>query len=166
MRFCLLGPLEVLDESGQRIAAGGTKQRAVLALLLVHANEVISSDRLIDALWGDAVPANAATLVQQHVSRLRKLLGREAIETVAPGYRMVVDGDLIDAHRFERDLAEAARLRQAGHADEAIARLEAALGAWRGAALADIAAEPGLSAEADRLEQLRTAALEQRAEAR
>ena len=77
MDFRILGPLEVLDE-GRTITLGGSKQRALLALLLLHANETLSTDRLIDELWGERPPANAAKTVQMQISRLRKALAGEA----------------------------------------------------------------------------------------
>src|SRR5438270_9480903 len=104
MEFRVLGPLEVVVK-GEAIAVGG-KQRTLLGVLLVHANEVVSADRLIDALWGDSPPATAQTALQVHVSALRKLLGAERIETRAPGYRLVAATDELDSVRFERLLSE------------------------------------------------------------
>ena len=110
MDFRILGPLEVLDE-GRVVALGGSKQRALLALLLLHANETLSTDRLIDELWGEQPPATAAKTVQVHVSRLRKAL-RPALATAAWSSRAStatsceLDPEQLDAHRFERLLAE------------------------------------------------------------
>src|ERR671934_984867 len=126
MEFRILGRLEV-EHEGLVLPVSG-KPRALLAVPLVQANEVVSSDRLIDALWGEAPPATAQTALQVHVSQLRKLLGAERIETRAPGYRLVVRPEELDSARFERLLAE-------GHADEALAL-------WRGRPLAEFEYEP------------------------
>src|SRR5215208_6579789 len=93
MEFRILGPLEVLDD-GRTLDVGGAKQRSLLAVLLLNANTVVSSDRLIDALWGDQPPETAAKAIQVHVSRLRRELGAERIETKAPGYVLRIgEGD-------------------------------------------------------------------------
>ena len=112
MDFRILGPLEVLDE-GRAIALGGSKQRALLALLLLHANETLSTDRLIDELWGERPPANAAKTVQMQISRLRKALAGEAgngsagvVVTRERGYELTLDPERLDSHRFERLVAE------------------------------------------------------------
>ena len=112
MDFRILGPLEVLDE-GRPIALGGSKQRALLALLLVHANETLTTDRLIDELWGERPPAKAAKTVQMQLSRLRKALAVEAgngsagvVVTRERGYELVLDPERLDAQRFERLVAE------------------------------------------------------------
>src|SRR3954471_2080934 len=101
MEFRILGPLEVRGERGA-LALGGSKPRAVLAVLLLHPNEPVSADRLALALWGDDAPAGAAKTVQVHVSRLRKALGDPAlVETTHAGYRLHVALDELDAERFE-----------------------------------------------------------------
>ena len=100
MEFRILGPLEVLEE-GRPVALGGAKQRALLAVLLLHANEVVSRDRLIDELWGGEPPDTAHTALQVHVSQLRKLLGRDTIVTQTPGYLIRVSDGELDLHRFE-----------------------------------------------------------------
>ena len=106
MEFRILGPLEVLD--GDRpVALGGSKQRALLAILLLHANDVVSRDRLIDDLWGASPPDTATTALQVHVSQLRKILGRETIATRAPGYAIQVGAGELDLDRFERLVDEA-----------------------------------------------------------
>src|SRR5919197_5691034 len=104
MEFRILGPLEVLED-GRQIDVGGAKQRALLAILLLHANEVVSTDRLIDTLWEDEPPETAQKALQVYVSGLRKALGKERLETKAPGYRLVVDDRELDLERFQR-LAE------------------------------------------------------------
>ena len=86
MRFGILGPFEVTDDQGRELALGGRKQRSVLAILLLHADEVVSSDRLIDELWGERAPATAAKTVQVYVSNLRKALGEGVLLTRAGGY--------------------------------------------------------------------------------
>src|SRR6476620_9526497 len=105
MQYRVLGPLEVRDGE-ESLPLAGAKQRAVLALLLLHANQVLSRDRLIDELWGDKPPATAVQSLQVYVSRLRKLLPEGALATRAPGYLLEVDPDELDLRRFERLLAE------------------------------------------------------------
>ena len=161
MEFRILGPLEVVDR-GQPLELGGSRQRALLALLLTRTNEVVSTDRLIDELWGARPPKTAANALQYHVSRLRKTLGRpESIVTRPPGYVIEVAPDELDLLRFEQLLSEAKR-----SAPELAARLlREALALWRGPALADLAHEPFAQAEIRRLEQLRLVALERRLDA-
>ncbi len=109
MDFRILGPLEVL-EGGRPVALGGSKQRALLALLLLHANETLSTDRLIDELWGERAPANAAKTVQMQISRLRKALasgaGAGVVVTRERGYELTLDSERLDSQRFERLVAE------------------------------------------------------------
>ena len=101
MQFRLLGPLEAV-EAGEQAALGGTKQRALLAVLLLQANRVVATERLIDALWGEEVPETAAKAVQIYVSRLRKVLPAKLLVTRAPGYLIDLDGHDLDLHRFEQ----------------------------------------------------------------
>ncbi|HET9242442.1 MAG TPA: winged helix-turn-helix domain-containing protein, partial [Gaiella sp.] len=101
MEFFLLGPLEV-RAGRERLPLGGPRQRAVLAALLLRPGAVVSMDGLIDELWGAEPPATADAVVQNAVSRLRKALGKETIETRPPGYVLRVDPGAIDARRFER----------------------------------------------------------------
>ncbi|MEA2418726.1 MAG: hypothetical protein QOE60_932, partial [Thermoleophilaceae bacterium] len=161
MDFRILGPLEVLDE-GREVALGGAKQRALLAVLVLHANETLSTDRLIEELWEERPPATAAKTVQVHVSRLRKALasGGELIVTRERGYRLELDPERLDAHRFERLLAQARDDLAADRPQQATATLEDALSLWRGEPLADLAYEPFAAAEIARLEDVRVAALE------
>jgi DNA-binding SARP family transcriptional activator len=157
MQFRLLGPLEVVA-GGRRLELGGAKQRSLLASLLLRANQVVSTDRLIDELWGAAPPATAAKSVQVMVSRLRKMLGEGRLATHAHGYALRVDVRELDLARFERLVGESR-----GAAPENAARkLREALALWRGPALADLAYEPFVQADIARLEELRFAALEQR----
>ena len=99
MQFRILGPLEVL-ENGHAVRLGGSKQRALLASLLLRANEVVSRDRLIDELWGASPPATAPTALQVYVSQLRKALGRDLILTQPPGYLIRVGDGELDLQRF------------------------------------------------------------------
>src|SRR5262245_12883914 len=160
MEFRLLGPLEVWHE-GRALELRGLKRRAVLALLLVHANEVVSRDRLIDELWEEHPPANASAALQNHISRLRKDLGPELLVTKDSGYLLSVDPDALDVWRFEGLVAEAGGLS----APERRAKLDEALALWRGHALADLLQEQTLAIESARLEGLRLSALERRIEA-
>ena len=154
----LLGPVEALVD-GAPVTLGGVKQRAALAVLALHGGRVVPAEQLIDALWGEAPPATAATALQGHVSRLRRLLGPDAIATRAPGYAL--EGAGVDADRFVRLLDAPADEPPATRRE----RLAAALALWRGPALADVAAEPGLTAEARRLDDLRLAAREDQVDA-
>ena len=107
MEFRILGPLEAVD-GDRTVPLGGPRQRALLALLLTHANRVVSADRLIDELWGEQAPAAAPNALQYHVSQLRKTLSpHDAIVTQEPGYMIRVESGELDLHRFER-------LREAG----------------------------------------------------
>ena len=170
MDFRILGPLEALDE-GRDVALVGSKRRALLALLLVHANETVSIERLIDELWGESPPATAARTVQAHVSRLRKALGvgngaDGVIVTREHGYQLTLDPERLDALRFERLVAEGRSELAAGDPNRAAATFEAALSLWRGAPLAGLANEPFVQREAARLDDLRLAALEDLGEAK
>jgi DNA-binding SARP family transcriptional activator len=159
LEFRILGLLEVL-ENGHQVPLGGSKQRALLASLLLHANEVVSRDRLIDELWGASPPETAPTALQVYVSQLRKALGRDLIVTQPPGYLVRVSDGELDLHRFERLVATAR-----GEAPAEAARLlREGLALWRGAPLAELDDSVG-RAERARLEEQRLAALEQRVEA-
>src|SRR4051794_3300453 len=115
MDFRILGPLEVVDE-GRVLPLGGARQRALLTALLLHANEVVPSDRLLDEVWGDDPPASGVRVVQVYVSELRKVLGDGVIHTRAPGYLLAVDPEALDLSRFERLVAEARDAEAAGSA--------------------------------------------------
>src|SRR5256712_8706401 len=101
MEFRILGPLQVLDE-GRELPLGGAKQRALLALLLLDPNRVVSRDRLIDELWGGSPPDTDPTALQVYVSHLRKALGRDLILTQPPGYFIRLSAGEIDSLRFDR----------------------------------------------------------------
>jgi DNA-binding SARP family transcriptional activator len=160
VEFRVLGPLEVVD-GGRRLTLGGPRQRALLAILLTRANEFVSSDRLIDELWGARPPRTATNALQYHVSQLRKALGPgDSIVTRGPGYLIRVEPHELDLLRFEQLVEAATR----APADQAARLLRDALGLWRGPALADLVSEPLAQAEILRLEELRVAALELRIE--
>jgi DNA-binding SARP family transcriptional activator len=160
VRFRILGPLEV-DDDGSPLDLGRPKQRALLALLLVHAGAVVSADKLADDLWAGEPPDDPAAALQVQVSRLRKVLGAAAVESRKPGYRLAVDAGDVDAARFEALVAQARHAPPAG----AVALIDEAMALWRGPALAEYAAEPWALPEAVRLEELRLTALEERADA-
>ena len=161
MEFRILGPIEVVERD-RVLTLGGARQRALLALLLTRANEVVSADRLIDELWPSGQPQNAANALQYHVSQLRKMLGGGgAIITQPPGYVIRVGTKELDLLRFEQLVDEAEHA-----APGAAARLlHEALELWRGPPLADVAHESFAQTEIVRLEELRIRALELRLEA-
>jgi DNA-binding SARP family transcriptional activator len=159
--FRVLGPLEVVDDDGNALPLGGQKQRAVLAVLLLRAGEVVSTGFLVDAVWGEQPPPTATTSLQNAISALRKLLGAESVLTRQPGYVLTVPRDQIDLGRFEQHVA-AARLAEP---PARAALLREALDLWRGPPLADLAFEPFAQPEIHRLEELRVAALEERFDA-
>lgn len=161
MEYRILGPLEIADGNGL-VAVTAPKQRSLLLCLLLHRGEVVSGDRIADALWGDSPPASATKIVQMYVAQLRRALGDEAVETVAPGYRVRVGAEAIDAARFERLLFEGRRTLANGNPELAASLLRRALGLWRGRALEDVVYASFATAEAERLEELRLACLEER----
>jgi DNA-binding SARP family transcriptional activator len=162
--YRILGPLEVAD--GERtVALGGVGARAVLAVLVVSANRSVSTGVLIDEVWSGRAPATAANVVQGHVSDLRRVLGRDAVETRDEGHRFVIPRGGRDLDRFEQLAAEGSEALAAGQAERAAEAFAAALALWRGPALAEVAAEGTLVAEALRLDELRLSALERRIEA-
>ncbi len=163
-QFSLLGPLSVTRD-GAPIALGGQKRRALLAVLLLDANHVVSRDRLIDALWGEEPPDTARNTIQVYVSQLRKLLPEGVLETAAPGYKLVIEPEAVDLFEFMRLSEEGRTALGTGDAAGAADALRAALALWRGAPLADFAWEPFAQTEIVRLEELRLAALEDRIEA-
>ena len=163
-QFSLLGPLSVTS-NGEAVALGGQKRRALLAVLLLEPNQVVSRDRLIDALWGEEPPDTARNTIQVYVSQLRKLLPDGMLETAPPGYRLVVESDAIDLFEFVRLSEEGRTALGAGDAAAGADSLRAALALWRGPPLADLAWEPFAQAEIVRLDELRLAALEDRIDA-
>jgi WD40 repeat protein/DNA-binding SARP family transcriptional activator len=157
----LLGHVGIVVD-GQPVPLGGGKQRAVLAMLALHANRTVSSDELVDGLWGEHPPASAAKNLQLYVSRLRKALSKNGSEativTHGRGYELRLPEGAIDATRFERLVEEAAR--EPGSAAGANGAASAALELWRGAPLADVASEPFAAPEIGRLEELHLRAIE------
>jgi DNA-binding SARP family transcriptional activator len=144
---------------------GGAKQRAVLAILLIHRGEVLSSERLIDELWGERPPATAAKTLQGYVSHLRKAIGEELLQTHGRGYRLALAPGQVDVDEFERLAGEGRRALSDGDPASAAGRLREALGLWSGPALADFAYEAFAQAEIARLEEARLGALEDRIDA-
>lgn len=165
MEFRILGRLEVFD-GGRELDIGPGKQRALLAILLVHSNRLVQVERLTEELWGEAAPASAVKNLQILVSRLRKALGAgDRIETAAGGYRLLVGAGELDADRAQLLVAEGTAKAAAGDPAGAGATLRDALGLWRGEPLEDFRYEPFAQAEAMRLDELRQAATEERIDA-
>jgi DNA-binding SARP family transcriptional activator len=164
MEFRILGPLEARDQ-GRELSLGGHKPSTLLAALLLHANEVVPADRLIDELWGEDSPEDAAAALRVNVSRLRKALPEDVLETRSSGYLIRVEFEALDVHRFERLVDEGRSLLGRGLAAEASGRLGDALSLWRGPALADFAYESFSQAAIARLEEIRLAAVELRIDA-
>ena len=163
MEFRILGPLELSDENGV-VDLAGSKQRALLAVLLLHVNSVVSSDRLIDDLWGQEPPASGVTALQVRVSQLRKALGKAAtlVETRAPGYVLRLGPTTrLDLHRFEQLVTDATAAEPA----QAAETLRDALSLWRGPSLAEFAYDAFAQAAIGRLEELQLTAIEMRIEA-
>jgi DNA-binding SARP family transcriptional activator len=165
MEFGILGTLEARRDA-EELELGGRNQRAVLALLLLQANRVVSIDRLSGSLYGDETPVTAVTQVHRQVSELRKVLDPSVIETRPPGYLLRAEPDSLDLDRFERLTEAAVRALGGDDPGSALTALDEALALWRGPALADLAYEPFLQGAIARLEELRLAALERRAFAR
>ena len=164
MDFLILGPLEVLAD-GRRLALGGPKQRAVLAMLLLHANEVVSRDRLIEAVWGERPPDGAGRSLDSYLSRLRAQLGAERLVRRPPGHLLQVRPDELDLDRFQALVERADELSARGDASRAAEELRGALALWRGRALADVQYEPVATGWAEQLEERRLLAVEARIEA-
>ncbi len=160
MDFRILGPLEVRAD-GANIELGRGRERALLAVLLLNANRVVSTDRLIDALWGEAPPPTATNILQNAVSRLRKRLGPDHLLTRSPGYLLQVELDDLDLGRFERLVRDAGE-RRPEELRARLALLTRGLEEWRGDPLAEFAFEPFALPEIVRLEEMRLGALEQR----
>jgi len=166
MDYRILGPLEVFDD-GRRISLAGARQRAVLALLLLHGNEPLSRDLIVDELWGEDPPPTAAKVLQNCVSALRKELPGDVqtLRTVGSGYALRLEPDELDRDRFERLFAEGRAALAAGDAHDAANRLREALALWRGTPLSDFTYERFARDEITRLEELYVAAVEERIEA-
>jgi DNA-binding SARP family transcriptional activator len=159
MDYRILGPLEAFD--GERaISLGGARQRAVLALLVLHGNETLTSDVIVDELWGEEAPPTAVKVLQNCVSALRKELPPETIRTVAGAYSLTLGPEELDRDRFERLLAEGRAALAAGDFTDAAEQLRAALALWRGAPLSDFAYEAFANEEVARLDELHVGAQE------
>jgi len=163
VRVGLLGPVVV--EDGDTTEVRGARQQALLALLALHAGEVVGTDRLVDELWGDDAPANPANALQAVVSRVRRVVGADALVARPPGYALDVPADAVDASRFESLVGRGRAELAAGDAAAASATLRGALDLWRGPALGGLADHPFARAATVRLDELRGAALDAWADA-
>ena len=164
MQVRVLGPFQ-LEDGGQRVTIGGVRQRAVLARLLLHANEVVPSEQLLVDLWGEDSPPSAANALQAAISRLRRVLPPGRLITTAPGYVLRIFPEELDVRQFGQLLCEGRDALAAGAAAQAARTLGQALSLWQGPALADFRYEPFAQAEIARLEELHLACLEERIEA-
>ena len=164
VEFRILGPLEIVERD-RPVVVGAPKVRTLLAVLLLHRGEVVSTDRLIDALWGERASATAAKTVQVYISNLRKALGDGLLLTEGHGYLLRAEPGQVDVDRFEALVARGRAALEQGDAVSAGAVLRDALGVWRGPALADFAYEPFAQAEIAHLEESRLAVLEDRIDA-
>ena len=165
MEFSILGPLEVRADD-RAVALRGVTPRALLTVLLLRANQSVSTEQLALSLWGDDAPPGSVKTVQVHISRLRKSLGDPAaLVTTAGGYQLRVRPGELDVEHFERSFEDGRQALAAGDPDGAAAALHEALALWRGPPLAEVAALPFAPSEITRLEERRLAALELRVEA-
>src|SRR6476469_8812777 len=157
MEYRILGPLEVAHE-GEPVLLGRLKERTVLAVLLLHANEFVSRERLIDELWGTSPPPTARKAVNVYISKLRQTLtrnGHDPIATAEGGYRLVVSPDLLDAERLPNLIAQARGCIADSESDAASRLLQEALALWRGPTLAGIQLESLGRDEVAQLDELR-----------
>jgi DNA-binding SARP family transcriptional activator len=138
VQFQILGRLEVLEHD-QALALGGAKQRAVLAILLIHRGQVLSGERLINELWSERAPATAAKTLHGYISHLRKAIGDDALLTRGRGYQLMLEPGELDVDRFERLAAEGRAALSDGDPGRAAERLREALSVWRGPPLAEFA---------------------------
>jgi len=172
MEFRILGPIEVWSE-GRQVRLRRGKQRALLAELLLHRNEIVSIDRLIEDVWAGEASATSVKTAQVHISQLRKALGtrgarggdEEILVTRSPGYMLRVEPDELDSDRFERLVEEGRRALRAADAERGTRTLLEALSLWRGPALADFAHDEFAQTEIARLEEARVSAIEERIDA-
>ena len=165
MDFSVLGQL-VVEEGGVELPIGGPKRRALLSLLLLHANRVVPAEQLIEDLWEGAPPESAPSTLQSHVYNLRRTLGADRLQTRGTGYLLEVAPGELDAAVFEAELAEGCAALAGGEISVATDVLNRALARWRGAAYAEVAGAPWVIAEASRLNEARAVALETLIEAR
>jgi DNA-binding SARP family transcriptional activator/tetratricopeptide (TPR) repeat protein len=161
VKFRILGPLEVLSGE-QPLAVPRAQHRALLLALLLSPNEVVSTDRLIDALWGESPPATAMTALQGHVSQLRKLLPPERLVTRSPGYLLRVEPGELDTDRFETLRRQGRAALDGGRPEDAVAELRQAVALWRGAPLADVAYLAFAAGDIARLEEQLAETIEER----
>jgi predicted ATPase/DNA-binding SARP family transcriptional activator len=164
VEFRILGPLEATDH-GRPVCLRGAKRRALVALLLLHPDQVVSTDTLVEELWGAQVPATARSALRVHVGSLRKTIGERRVETRQPGYRLCLGEDWVDSDCFRSLLRQGRLASDAGQWDRAARVLGVALSLWRGPALVDFAHEDFAQAAIAELEEERMAALESRIEA-
>jgi DNA-binding SARP family transcriptional activator len=155
MRYAILGPLEVRDDARLVSLARG-RQRVLVAVLLLHANEVVASELLIDALWGECPPPTAAGSLHNLTAALRKALGDGVLQTRGGGYELRLGDDELDARRFEALTRQGSAALAAGEPERAAALLREGLVLWRGPPLADLAYEAALQAERSRSASRRT----------
>jgi len=160
----MLGPFQLM-EGGRQITVGGVRQRTVLADLLLHANEVIPSERLLVDLWGEDSPPSAANALQAAISRVRRVLPPDRLITTGPGYMLRIFPAEFDIAEFEQLFLQGRNALAAAAEAEAVELLDRAMTLWRGPPLADFRYEPFAQAEIARLEELRLACLEERNEA-
>jgi predicted ATPase/DNA-binding SARP family transcriptional activator len=165
VRVGILGPLEARDDAGTLLPVGGARLRALLIRLAIADGRAVSVERLAEDLWDGQGPADAGNAVQALVSRLRGVVGRNTVEFGPAGYRLVVDADGVDARAFEQQVGAGRRALADGRLAEATSLLAAALGQWRGPALADVADAAFAVPAITRLSELRLAALEDRIDA-
>jgi DNA-binding SARP family transcriptional activator/class 3 adenylate cyclase len=161
MEFRILGPLEVVDDEGRTVSLGGARQRALLAALILRANQVVPSDQLLHDVWGEEAPASGVRLVQVYVSQLRKALGNSVIVTRPTGYVLVAARDAVDREHFERLVGQAKN----ADSEAAAAALREALALWRGPPLADFTYDAFAQVDIARLHELKLSALEAKIEA-
>ena len=164
MRFEVLGPLSV-SKNGGAVSLGGRKQRTLLAVLLLRANEAVPRNQLVDALWGERPPPSWAESLDSYVYRLRKLIGHDRLAHEAGGYLLHVEPGELDADEFERLVTSSGVMAENGDCDAALRELTVALALWRGPAWGDLLDSEALEADAERLEELRLGALESKFEA-
>jgi ABC-type transport system substrate-binding protein/DNA-binding SARP family transcriptional activator/sugar lactone lactonase YvrE len=164
LRFVLLGPLEALM-GGRSVALGGRRSRTLVAVLVLHPNEPVRRDALIEAIWGNAPPGSASHALDNLVSRVRGQLGADVLQSRPGGYVLVVDPARVDAFRFEALAGQGRDALARGEPERAAGLLREALGLWRGEPLADLADEPALADEIRRLADARAVAVEDRVDA-
>ncbi|MCI0633149.1 MAG: protein kinase [Actinobacteria bacterium] len=164
VEFRVLGAVEVVQDGDGAVSLGGPKQRAILAHLLLRANNLVPAEVLIDEVWGEEPPETVRNSLQTHASHLRKALGPGRLEGSRAGYVLRADPSEVDAHRFQSLLRDARRLLPIDP-KAAVAAFDDALSLWRGPAFGDLAGEPSIGAEASRLDELRLGAIEDRIEA-